>query len=335
MSVRQLPLSILPWIIAGHIPGVYSMYQWLRKSGWVRTKLVETESARYCYSVWLRHLVKMHENALPTDPQAVAELGPGRSLGVGAAALITGVESYEAFDVVQHAHTERNLAVFDDLVDLFSRREKIPGDDEFPGIEPKLASCRFPDHVLTDERLNRVLETKRLDRLRRSFAALGDGDSCVRYQAPWHDIQASREGSVDLIFSQTVLEHVDNIAFTYDVMYRLLKPGGYMSHTIDFSGHNTAIDWNGHWTYSDLVWQFIRGRRAYLLNRSPCSWHLKEIEMCGFDIVYAERRMHPSKIDKRQLAPYLQGKLQTGDLTTSDVFVQAVKLPATEADSRV
>jgi hypothetical protein len=40
---------------------------------------------RYCYSVWLRHLVSAAANGLNCSPKAVAELGPGDSLVWGSA----------------------------------------------------------------------------------------------------------------------------------------------------------------------------------------------------------------------------------------------------------
>lgn len=46
--------------------------------------------ARYCYSVWLRHLVMAHVRGLNTDPHTLAELGPGDSLGTGLCAVLTG-----------------------------------------------------------------------------------------------------------------------------------------------------------------------------------------------------------------------------------------------------
>ena len=49
-------------------------------------------SASYCYSVWLRHLVTTAGCGLNCNPRTVAELGPGDSLGVGLAALLSGAE---------------------------------------------------------------------------------------------------------------------------------------------------------------------------------------------------------------------------------------------------
>ena len=282
-----------------------------------------TESARYCYSVWLRHLVMAHEIGLLTDPRVVAELGPGGSIGTGMAALISGADNYYAFDVVPYASTERNLVVFDQLVEMFHSREKIPDEEEFPEVEPKLLSYRFPDEVLTAERLTCALGTERLARLRRTVAAADSGNSCVRYQVPWYEIEVVEKNSVDMIFSQAVLEHVDALALTYERMWRWLKPEGFMSHTIDFRCHGTAKNWNGHWTYSELVWKLLRRGRPYLINRAPCSRHIELIKLNGFNIVVERRRSLPSRIDERQFAPRFRGK--GNDLTTSGLFIQAVK----------
>ena len=284
-----------------------------------------THSARYCYSVWLRHLVTAHENNLQTDPRVVAELGPGSSLGIGLAALISGAESYYALEVVEYGGAERNLAIFDQLVDLFRCREPIPGEDEFPEVKPKLASYQFPDQVLTAERLNRALETNRIAHLRKSAASVGVDDSCIHYKAPWHDVGVIESSSIDMIFSQAVLEHVDDLGHCYDGMYQWLKPGGVMSHQIDFRCHNTARDWNGHWTYSDLTWWLICGRRLHSsINRMPMSQHLRFMQLAGFNVVVEQRFPLPTKINEKQVAPRFRPISQI-DLTTSGVFIQVLK----------
>ena len=42
-----------------------------------------TDSARYCYSVWLRHLIHAHQQGFSIRDKIVAELGPGRFSGYG------------------------------------------------------------------------------------------------------------------------------------------------------------------------------------------------------------------------------------------------------------
>ena len=305
--------------ILSFLPGGNSI---LIGSRLARSRLGGADSARYCYSVWLRHMVMAHEACLPTNPRVVAELGPGASLGIGLAALISGADRYHAFDVVRHANTALNLKVFDGLVELFRAREAIPGDDEFPEVRPKLDSHRFPDHVFTSERLELSLEESRLANLRNSVSVSDTDSSHIHYHVPWYDEEAMYHDSVDLMFSQAVLEHVDELALTYDRMNKWLKPCGYMSHTIDFRCHRTAKDWNGHWTYSDFVWKLIRGRQPYLINRAPYSRHVELMNSTGFRIAAEWKTLQPSNIDERQLAPGFPGG---SDLTTSVVFVQALK----------
>ena len=72
-----------------------------------------TESARYCYSAWMRHMVMASQAGLNAHPEIVAELGPGRSLGMGLAALAAGCRQYCAFDVVRHANLDLNAELFE------------------------------------------------------------------------------------------------------------------------------------------------------------------------------------------------------------------------------
>ncbi len=303
--------------LATYIPGLSWVMAKLRKTG-------GTDSARYCYSVWLRHLVFAHRNGLPTSPKIVAELGPGDSIGIGLAALIAGAEKYYAFDVVAFAGAQKNIQIFDDLVVLFKRREAIPGDEEFPKINPKLESYQFPDRILTDDRLNAALDLARLNRLRNSILNLDSKDSSIRYVVPWSDSKILQVDSVDLIFSQAVLEHVDNLSHAYQAMYSWLTSKGFISHQIDFKCHGTAVDWNGHWGYSDFIWKLIKGRRTYLLNREPHSTHIRLIQNAGFKILCDKTVQSRSGIRKEDLAiPYRN--LNEDDLLTSGTFIQAKK----------
>lgn len=283
-----------------------------------------TVSARYCYSVWLRHLVEAEKNGLNTRPNVIAELGPGDSLGIGLAALISGSEKYFAFDVVNYANTQRNLEIFDDLITLFRNRAPIPGDDEFPKVKPYLDNYTFPSHILDDDTLNWALEPSRIERIRNSLAGIQDDGSIIQYKVPWYDASVLERESVDMIYSQAVLEHVDDLQNTYESMRLWLKHDGYISHQIDFKSHGTATEWNGHWTYSDFVWKLIRGKRPFLLNRATYSQHIATMKAKGFDIVCVRTIETESQVKVTQLAPKFRALSET-DLITSGAFVQGVK----------
>jgi SAM-dependent methyltransferase len=287
-----------------------------------------TDQARYCYSVWLRHLAFAEVHGLDTAPRHVAELGPGDSLGIGLAAILSGVERYYAFDVVAHANVQRNLQVFEELVRLFRARADVPGAAEFPNVGPVLHDYRFPDRLLTSQRLERALHPSRLEHIRASLRECTSSRSMIQYRAPWSTQGAIEHESLDLVYSQATLEHVDDLPAVYHAMYEWLKPGGYMSHQIDFKCHGSADEWNGHWTYSDLMWKLVRGKDVWLINREPWSTHLRLIEECGFHIVARQLVRKPSKLARRQLAARFRA-LSDDDLTTTDVFVQAVKPAAT------
>jgi SAM-dependent methyltransferase len=283
-----------------------------------------TDQARYCYSVWLRHLAHAAANGLNTDPKSVAELGPGDSIGIGIAAVLTGAERYYAFDVVAHANTPRNLEIFDGLVELFRARADIPDGAEYPRIGPTLDDYRYPDKLLDAERMQAALEPRRLARIRESIQHTDSKDSMMQYRAPWSTQGAVERSALDLVFSQAVLEHVDGLADVYRAMYAWLKPGGYMSHQIDFKCHNSAREWNGHWTYSDFMWKLVRGKDVWLINRLPYSTHLKLMKSSGFHIVGEQLATRESRIRREQLAPKFR-TIPESDLCTSDAFVQAVK----------
>lgn len=268
-----------------------------------------------------------HQNGLSTTPEVVAELGPGESIGTGLAALLCGAKRYYALDIVKYANREKNISILDELTDLFMRREAIPNADEFPEVKPYLASYGFPHHILTRDRLNVVLSKDRVRAIRDAVLGVhevGENAVQVSYFAPWSDPEVVRERSVDMIVSQAVLEHVDDLGRTYQVIHHWLKPGGFLSEQVDFKCHGMATHWNGHWTYSDLVWKLIRGNRSYLLNRQPHSTHAALLRGLNFEIVCDVQFRDTSGIDRRVLAPRFVS-MSDDDLTTTGAFIQAVR----------
>lgn len=284
-------------------------------------------TARYCYAVWLRHLVMASKNGLlTTPPKIVGELGPGDSVGIGLAALLSGAEMYYGMDVVRHASLRQNIKILDELVDLFRKKEGIPDEREFKNLKPHLDSYKFPSEILTDEHLASCLASDRIEKIRNSFEDCNNTMSMIRYTAPWYSADLIKSESIDMIYSQAVLEHVDDLRGTYQAMHLWLKPGGYISHQIDFKCHGLADHWNGHWAFSDITWRLMRGRRAYLLNRQPHSTHIKLLKEAGFEIVCDEKIKLLSRIHHEQLAEPFKN-MPEEDMVISAAFVQAVKIP--------
>ena len=181
-----------------------------------------TGSAVYCYVIWLRHLITAARHGLPCNPRVVAEIGPGDSLGTGLAALLSGASRYYAFDAVRHASSPRSLVVLDGLVDRYAARAAIP--EQELGIRPVLDSPAFPHDILGDERLVVALEPARVERIRRALTRIGEDQQgiLIAYEPSGITARAEPREDVDLIVSQSALEHVDDLAGAYAAMYRWL-----------------------------------------------------------------------------------------------------------------
>jgi hypothetical protein len=310
--------------LSTHVPGGYDLLIRLRNS----SSGGAAKSARYCYSVWLRHLVMAKNNNLIQNvPETIAELGPGDSLGVGLAALLSGSKKYYALDVVPHANLSGNLSVFDDLVNLFHNREPIPDDTEWPDIFPKLTSYEFPKDILSDEIIDAALKPERIASIKNALVnpANGSSDIEVQYFVPWTAAGIIRNNSVDFVISQAVMEHIVNLDEAYSAIYQWLRMGGGISMEIDFSNHVMANKWNEHWTYSDFMWDtIVWGKRPYSLNRQPHSIHLALCEKHNFNIVSDIPHYDCTGIPRGKLHKCFKG-ISDEDLLIKNSFLQCKK----------
>jgi hypothetical protein len=318
MQLPNIKKYVPPWlkvyfrIIIGYFPEIFPEQHHEKNPG-----------GRYYYSVWLRHLVNAYENGFKSIPRVVVELGPGGSLGVGLAALLSGAERYEGLDMVNLFHIQVNVKILEEIQELFLNRAKIPAEDEFPKVRPHLKSYEFPHHILDQDHLKLTLDRNRIDSIRNAIINVGLHNNLIHYHVPY-SIKSLKPVSADLIISQAVLEHVDNLVETYDAMYFWLKKGGFVSNTVDFKSHETSLEWNGHWRYSDMAWRVIRGRRPYLINRYPHSTHVALLKKSGFEIVCDLCDHNPSGIGRDQLSARFS-TLSQEDIVTSGTFIQAVK----------
>ena len=287
----------IPRILKGLMTWVPGLDHWRRR----RATSGGSDSARYCYSVWLRHLNVLSSNGFRVRGAQVGELGPGDSIGTGLAALLSGAESYVGLDLVPFSANADLAAMLQELAHMYLNCEDIPSHEEFPGIRPRLDSYAFPNQLINGLDLsNRVEAIER--EVDRGLCKSG----VIAYRAPWNSPGVINSGSLDLIFSQAVLEHVDNLDETYKAMFAWLKPGGYASHVIDFGAHQLSPFWNGHWAYNDFQWRLARGRREFLLNREPFSTHVECVQRAGLELLQVIHYYDDNGLPPHYLSPQFQ-----------------------------
>jgi hypothetical protein len=276
-----------------------------------------TNNIRYCYAVWMRHLLACQE-FLPAHPSFVAEVGPGDSLGVGITALLCGAKQYLGLDAVAHRDWRRDASMAAPLAQLVKHQAQPPGDDEFPKLLPKLDFMGFPTPIkpsATGRLVNAIettLETKNA----------GSENQLITYFAPWQQhLELLPQGKVDFLFSQGAMEFFDDLPSTYKILARCLSKGGVMSHQIDLSAHGLGPYWYSHWTYSDALWSLLVRRRLYWTNRLPLSAHMSAIEAAGLKILQMRSKTE-NAAPRSQLVKRFTN-LDPRDLKTSSVHVVA------------
>ncbi len=290
-----------------------------------QVKTVTTNDSRYCYSVWLRHLKNFSAFRIKI-PQTVAELGPGDSLGTGLAALLSGSNHLFALDVSKTPDAANNLKIFDELAELFRNRSAIPDNNEYPRVRPYLTNYNFPSDIVSDDLLHISLDENRLKAIRNELSDINNPENIfVRFKIspPYSDMIESN--TLDFVYSQAVLECIDDLDNIYSAMQKWIKPGGLMSHTIDFKCHGMMKEWNGHWVFSDLEWFLVRGGRDFLINRQPLSRHIEMHTKYGFRILKNEIVRMKNNLDRNNLADKFKS-LSEEDITTSGAYILSEKV---------
>jgi hypothetical protein len=271
-------------------------------------------SANGAYAIFMRYLYALARIGLSFDGKVVVELGPGSSYGMGIASILSGARRYYAFDLIDHTTAERNLAIFDALVEMFSNRVAIPHDGFCARIFPFIDDPAFPTKLLPDSLLERTLHPDRLKAIRHDLAS--QGEVFIRSRSSADLANASIDEPANIIVSESVLEHVDDLKSTYAAFGRWLAPDGAMVHLIDYTSHNLSHDWNGHWQCSPYLWSLVRGKRYYLINRMPHHVHVDLLRANGFTVVHSDLCRRVDGLTRDQLSPEFR-TMSSIDATTA------------------
>src|SRR5262249_4548609 len=158
--------------------------------------------------------------------------GPGDSIGIGLAGLLSGAEYYIGLDLLPFSARTDLERIFDEIVRMYMRKEPIPDNNEFPRMRPQLRSYEFQDYAIEWAGFS-----ERVEGIGSDIRAGWEPGQLVGCQARWTSIAEIAQNSFDFIFSKAVFEYVAPADETYNAMSIWVKAGGYASHVIDLSAH--------------------------------------------------------------------------------------------------
>ncbi len=132
-------------------------------------------------------------------------------------------------------------------------------------------------------------------------------------------------GSVDLVTSRSVMEHVANPAAAYAAMATALRPGGVLHHDIDFTAHD-----------ADRFAFYRRppaaaGAALDGLNELRLGDHVAILRGLGLDVTVRRQGREAGPIDRATLSPRFAGYGDDDLLTTRAVLVARQRSPITRS----
>jgi hypothetical protein len=202
--------------------------------------------------------------------EEVGELGTAGSLGLGLCALLTGAKKYYALEIEVLYDIPRNLALLDELIDLFKRN--APLSAEFSQINIPITDYSYPVQLVEP----RYLDGEYVKCLRNELQLLPYGKTeHIFIISDWSKLDSVKFG---FIFSRAVMEHVKCPTEIYSGIWNYLKNGGVMVHDIELHSHGITSNPIGHLKINSVLWKIIQGNRAYSLNRFTLQNHIEAIE---------------------------------------------------------
>ena len=151
----------------------------------------------------------------------------------------------------------------------------------------------------------------RYDSLRAAAATSDDPatitEGTIDYRAPADvaDDAGLQDGSVDAVFSNSVLEHVppEAIARIHQASQRVLRPGGWVFHSVNCGDHYAYVDPSIHQLhylrFGEREWAFWNNRFLYQ-NRLRAHEFVDGAREAGFDIVLDTSHARPQRLAQLQ-----------------------------------
>jgi hypothetical protein len=109
---------------------------------------------------------------------------------------------------------------------------------------------------------------------------------------PAYALKSLDSGSIDIVFSNAVLEHINPLIDTPRELFRVTRPGGFGVHQVDFRYHH-----NGHKPLEQLLWSKAKFDAEFARWFGEIGTQLRpwEVERCfkeaGFSVTDADANM--------------------------------------------
>ena len=204
--------------------------------------------AKYC-----RHITKNDINTALKD-KTIVELGPGDTIATGLFFLAYGAARVVCFDRFKLVlNSQKNTLIAHQILSILPEQQRI----------------RLQSIISFDERKYLSVDTKH-------FQYLHNRNENIPLE----------NKSVDIIASNAVLEHVQDVEALFANMYRILKPGGIMVHAADLKSHDlhhiTALDFLA---VSDWLWRLMTFYRG-APNRKRWSYYKNLLDAHDFQLTF-------------------------------------------------
>jgi SAM-dependent methyltransferase len=209
----------------------------------------EMDHAAYALKIFRLHAGRAFANGLPRGA-TVLELGPGDSFASALIAAGHGAGQVWLVDAGNFAN--RELALYRGLAqDLARQGVAVPDLSRAESFDDVLSACNA--RYLTDG---------------------------------LRSLQGIAEGSVDFIWSHSVLEHVrkGELADTLAALRRALRPGGHASHNVDYQDHLAGA--LNNLRFPERMWEsplFVNA--GFYTNRVPAVVMHRLFQQAGFELL--------------------------------------------------
>ena len=155
----------------------------------------------------------------------------------------------------------------------------------------------------------------------------------IRYHAPADAANTNlANGSVDVVYSSTVLEHIPQpeIKKLFVESLRILRPGGHIVHLIDMNDHfiytDQSISTINFLQFSEDAFKKYNSKFLYQNRLRASRWRQMIIDH-GFEIVYWQPNINHEALSTLSSFPLNEefASMEADDLCTTSVYVVAKK----------